>query len=85
MAAICVICGKSYKSKVTDSHVKSHGLSVKAFEKKVKALPEAAWVEYWGDENLQRIFPNPLKSRGKVWKGFLTYEDWGRSRHPEWW
>jgi hypothetical protein len=87
--SICVICGKSYKTKVTDSHLKSHKISEKKHAAMVDALPQAAWEFYWSDDEdkapIRKIFPNPLESRGKVWKGFLTYEDWGRSRHPEWW
>jgi hypothetical protein len=84
MAEICVLCGKSYKNKVTDSHIESHKITAKTFAKKVKALPAEAWAEYWANENLQRIFPEPLKARKKAWKGFKTMEDWGRARHPEW-
>jgi hypothetical protein len=85
MAEICVLCGKSYKKKVTTAHLVSHKTTARTYKKKAAALPEAAWAEYWGNENLQRIFPKPLKARKKVWKGFKTFEDWGRARHPEWW
>ena len=85
MSAICVLCGKEYKKDVTDSHIESHDIKAATYAKKVKALPEEAWAEYWSNENLQRIFPNPLKARKKAWKGFKKYEDWGRARHPEWW
>jgi len=85
MSAICVLCGKGYSKKVTAAHLVSHGTAAKTYEKKAKALPEEAWAYYWVNEPVRNIFPKPLKKRKKAWKGFMTFEDWGRARHPEWW
>jgi hypothetical protein len=85
MAEICVLCGKGYKRSVTASHIESHDITERTYAGRVKKLPEAAWVYYWANEPVQKIFPNPLKARKKAWKSFTTYEQWCRARHPEWW
>ena len=85
MSEICVLCGKGYTKKVTVLHIKSHRHSQKRYEATAEALPAEAWDYYWANDSVRSVFPDPIGSRSKPWKGFTTYEQWGQNRHPEWW
>ena len=71
----CIICGKEYARKVTDAHLKSHGVSKKAYAKKEAALSPELWEFYWTHPGVRKNWPDPvatLPSKGMKYT-FATY------------
>lgn len=80
----CVLCGKTYKRRVTKRHIKSHDLTKEEYQAKAEALPEAVWEFYWSHPGLQEQFPNPLAVKAQA--GKLTFRKWVekvRNKYPE--
>ena len=50
----CVICGKEYARKVTTSHLKSHKISEKKYNKLAVLLSEEMWEFYWTHPGMQK-------------------------------
>jgi len=83
MAERCVVCGKKYKRSVTAAHLKSHRISKKRYTAKQEQLTEAQWNFYWKNEKIRAAYPDPVGEIDEPIKGFSTYGDWVRDRHPE--
>jgi len=82
----CVLCGKEYKKDVTDTHLKSHGMTRKGLDEKASILSESVWEFYWSHPGLQEKFPDPLAAEGI--EGRMTFQEWislpkVMEKHPE--
>jgi len=79
----CILCGRKYKRKVSDAHLKSHKISSRRYKTAKEHLTEAQWNYYWKNEKVQAIFPDPLAELDEPVKGFSSYLAWVQDRKPE--
>lgn len=57
MAARCFLCGKEFSRSVSADHLKSHGVSQRAYAGETRGLTKGAIEFYWTHKKVRSRFP----------------------------